>query len=123
MSGLTLKNRIVVPPMAHPGACVSADGRIIRGCMDEVKAQFIASTRSADEYGGSLANRLRHPLEVFKAVRTAWSKDRPMSVRISAHDGVEGGITPDDAVQYRSAEFQMESNFVPERAAAAAGKA
>ncbi|HUH39296.1 MAG TPA: bifunctional salicylyl-CoA 5-hydroxylase/oxidoreductase [Castellaniella sp.] len=51
-----------------------------------------------DEYGGSLENRLRYPLEVFEAVRAVWPKDKPMSVRISAHDWVEGGITPDDAV-------------------------
>jgi anthraniloyl-CoA monooxygenase len=52
-----------------------------------------------DAYGGSLDNRLRFPLEVFRAVREVWPADRPMSVRISAHDWVEGGITPDDAVE------------------------
>ena len=57
------------------------------------------TNRREDEYGGSLENRLRYPLEVFRAVRAAWPVDRPMSVRISAHDWVEGGITPDDAVQ------------------------
>ena len=51
-----------------------------------------------DEYGGSLENRLRFPLEVFHAVREVWPSNKPMSVRISAHDWVEGGITPDDAV-------------------------
>ncbi|HEU0203390.1 MAG TPA: bifunctional salicylyl-CoA 5-hydroxylase/oxidoreductase [Burkholderiaceae bacterium] len=51
-----------------------------------------------DEYGGSLDNRLRYPLEVFRAVREVWPQHLPMSVRISAHDWVEGGITPDDAV-------------------------
>ena len=51
-----------------------------------------------DEYGGSLANRLRFPLEVFAAVRAVWPEDKPMSVRISAHDWVEGGIDADDAV-------------------------
>ncbi|WP_458410616.1 oxidoreductase, partial [Bordetella pertussis] len=52
-----------------------------------------------DEYGGSLENRLRYPLEVFRAVRQAWPAELPMSVRISAHDWVEGGITADDAVE------------------------
>ena len=56
------------------------------------------TNRRTDEYGGSLANRLRYPLEVFHAVREVWPKDLPISVRISAHDWVEGGITPDDAV-------------------------
>ena len=51
-----------------------------------------------DAYGGSLENRLRYPLEVFHAVRAVWPDDKPMSVRISAHDWVEGGITADDAV-------------------------
>jgi anthraniloyl-CoA monooxygenase len=53
----------------------------------------------SDEYGGTLANRLRFPLEVFAAIRAVWPADRPMSVRISAHDWVDGGITPADAVQ------------------------
>ncbi len=96
--------------------------------MDRVKADFVAATQRAadagfdwlelhcahgyllssfispltnqrkDDYGGSLANRLRYPLEVFAAVRDAWPEDLPMSVRISAHDWVDGGITPIDAV-------------------------
>jgi anthraniloyl-CoA monooxygenase len=53
----------------------------------------------SDEYGGSLANRLRFPLEVFRAMRAVWPADKPMSVRISAHDWVDGGMTPDDAVE------------------------
>jgi anthraniloyl-CoA monooxygenase len=52
-----------------------------------------------DEYGGSLENRLRYPLEVFSAVREVWPQNKPMSVRISATDWVEGGLTGDDAVQ------------------------
>ena len=51
-----------------------------------------------DEYGGSLENRLRYPLEVFAAMRAVWPADRPMSVRISATDWVDGGISGDDAV-------------------------
>ena len=52
-----------------------------------------------DEYGGSLDNRLRYPLEVFRALRAEWPQDKPMSVRISAHDWAPGGNTPDDAVE------------------------
>jgi anthraniloyl-CoA monooxygenase len=100
-----------------------------RGDMDRVRGDFVRSTRLAgeagfdwlelhcahgyllssfispltnqrtDEYGGSLENRLRYPLEVFAAMRAAWPQHLPMSVRISAHDWVEGGITPDDAVE------------------------
>ena len=57
------------------------------------------TNKRTDAYGGSLENRLRYPLEVFRAMREVWPSDRPMSVRISAHDWVEGGITPDDAVE------------------------
>ncbi len=56
------------------------------------------TNQRTDGYGGSLEHRLRYPLEVFAAVRAAWPKALPISVRISAHDWVEGGITPDDAV-------------------------
>ncbi len=52
-----------------------------------------------DAYGGSLENRLRYPLEVFAAMRAVWPAERPMSVRISATDWMEGGITGDDAVE------------------------
>jgi anthraniloyl-CoA monooxygenase len=104
-----------------------------RSEMDEVKSQFVAATQAAadigvdwlelhcahgyllsgfispltnqrdDAYGGSLANRLRYPLEVFQAMRLVWPKDKPMSVRISAHDWVEGGILPQDAVEIAKA--------------------
>jgi anthraniloyl-CoA monooxygenase len=57
------------------------------------------TNRRSDEFGGSLENRCRYPLRVLRAMRAAWPAHKPMSVRISAHDWVEGGITPDDAVQ------------------------
>ncbi|MBV9892173.1 MAG: bifunctional salicylyl-CoA 5-hydroxylase/oxidoreductase, partial [Rhizobacter sp.] len=57
------------------------------------------TNQRTDAYGGPLANRLRYPLEVFAAIRAVWPKELPISVRISAHDWVEGGITPDDAVE------------------------
>jgi len=52
-----------------------------------------------DEYGGTLENRLRFPLEVFGAVRAVWPQHLPISVRISATDWVEGGITGEDSVE------------------------
>ncbi len=58
------------------------------------------TNRRGDAYGGSLENRMRFPLEVFDAVRAAWPADKPISVRISAHDWVgEAGITPVEAVR------------------------
>lgn len=56
------------------------------------------SNRRTDAYGGSLENRLRFPLEVFRAMRAAWPDDRPMSVRLSATDWVEEGLTAEEAV-------------------------
>jgi anthraniloyl-CoA monooxygenase len=101
-----------------------------RDDMDKVRDQFVASTKMADragfdmvelhaahgylissfispksnnrqdEYGGSLENRMRYPLEVAKAMRAAWPDHKPMSVRISANDWVgDDGVTPDEAVQ------------------------
>jgi anthraniloyl-CoA monooxygenase len=99
-----------------------------RADMDRVKDEFVASTRRAaaagfdwlelhcahgyllsafitpltnlrtDDYGGSIENRCRYPLEVFAAMRAVWPAHLPMSVRISAHDWVPGGHTADDAV-------------------------
>jgi anthraniloyl-CoA monooxygenase len=57
------------------------------------------TNRRSDDFGGSLANRLRFPLVVMAAVRAAWPDHLPLSVRISAHDWAEGGTTPADAVE------------------------
>ena len=58
------------------------------------------SNNRSDDYGGSLENRMRYPLEVFAAMRAAWPAAKPMSVRISASDWAgEDGITPEDAVK------------------------
>ncbi|MBG0851854.1 bifunctional salicylyl-CoA 5-hydroxylase/oxidoreductase [Streptomyces spinoverrucosus] len=56
------------------------------------------TNRRTDAYGGSLAKRLRFPLEVFDAVRAVWPEEKPMTVRISAADWAEGGTTPEEAV-------------------------
>ena len=56
------------------------------------------SNQRKDEYGGPLENRLRFPLAVFSAMRAIWPEDRPMSVRISATDWVEGGVDGAEAV-------------------------
>ena len=101
-----------------------------RADMDRVKGEFVAATRMAeragfdmielhaahgyllssfisplsnirtDEYGGSLENRMRYPLEVFAAMRAAWPAGKPMAVRISASDWAgDDGVTPVDAVE------------------------
>jgi len=101
-----------------------------RADMDTVRDQFVASTEMAarcgfdmielhfahgyllssfispltnkrtDDYGGSLENRMRYPLEIFAAVRAVWPDDKPISVRISANDWVgDEGVTPEEAVK------------------------
>jgi anthraniloyl-CoA monooxygenase len=64
-------------------------------------ASFLSpvTNRRTDEYGGSLENRLRWPLEVFRAVRAAWPEGKPMSVRLSATDWIPGGLTGSDSVE------------------------
>ncbi len=104
-----------------------------RGDMDEIRDQHVHAVRRADragfdwlelhyahgyllssfltplanqrvdEYGGSLENRMRYPLEVFDAVREVWPEKRPISVRISATDWVPGGWDGDDAVTFARA--------------------
>ena len=101
-----------------------------RDDMDAVKAQFVAAAEMADragfdmielhaahgylissfisplsntrddEYGGSLENRMRYPLEVFAAMRDVWPAAKPMAVRISANDWAgDDGVTPEEAVE------------------------
>ena len=57
------------------------------------------TNRRTDEYGGSLENRMRFPLEVFDAVRAVWPEGKPISVRISATDWAPGGVAPEDSVE------------------------
>ena len=59
----------------------------------------LANTRD-DEYGGSLDNRMRYPLEVFTAMRESWPERKPMGLRVSASDWAEHGWTPDEAVEF-----------------------
>lgn len=107
-----------------------APREIGRAEMDRIRDQFVAAARMAeragfdmielhaahgylissfispksnvrgDEYGGSLDNRMRYPLEVFAAMRAVWPEAKPMSVRISASDWVgDEGVTPQEAVE------------------------
>jgi len=64
-------------------------------------ASFISplTNERTDEYGGTLARRMRFPLEVFDACRDAWPQGKPMSVRVSAVDWAPGGVRPEDTVE------------------------
>ena len=72
-----------------------------------------ASNTRTDDYGGSLGNRLRFPLHVFEEMRRVWPKEKPMSVRISAHDWIgASGITPDEAVKIAKAFFEAGADII-----------
>lgn len=60
------------------------------------------ANRRTDEYGGSLENRMRYPLEVFDAVRAEWPQEKPMSVAINVTDSVKGGFGIGEAVTFSS---------------------
>ena len=66
----------------------------------------IANTRT-DSYGGSLENRMRFPLETIEAVRAVWPQDKPLFVRISAIDAVDGGWTLDDSIVFAKAAAKL----------------
>ncbi|MGZ5970266.1 MAG: bifunctional salicylyl-CoA 5-hydroxylase/oxidoreductase [Polyangiales bacterium] len=57
------------------------------------------TNRRTDEYGGSIENRMRFPLEVFAAARKAWPAHKPMSVRVSATDWIDGGVSDEDTIR------------------------
>ena len=67
--------------------------------------QFLSpiANRRTDRWGGSLENRMRFPLEVFEAMRAQWPSDRPMGVRVSATDWVEGGWDIEQTVMFARA--------------------
>jgi anthraniloyl-CoA monooxygenase len=56
------------------------------------------SNKRTDEYGGPVENRMRYPIEVFTAMRDMWPDEKPMSVRVSATDWIEDGLTPEESV-------------------------
>ncbi len=78
---------------ARRAARLGLDGIEIHGAHGYLLHQFLSplSNRREDEYGGSLENRMRFPVEIFDAVREAFPADRPVWVRLSATDWVEGG--------------------------------
>jgi 2,4-dienoyl-CoA reductase-like NADH-dependent reductase (Old Yellow Enzyme family) len=92
-------------------AFVAAAGRARRIGLDAVEMhsahgylmhQFLSphSNLRRDRYGGSLENRMRFPLEVARALREAWPKERALGARITGSDWLDGGLTPEDAIAY-----------------------
>lgn len=86
----------------------------LHGAHGYLMSQFLSpiANRRADEYGGSLENRMRFPLEVFDAVRAVWPDDKPLGMRISATDYEEPGITLDESVEVSAALKARGCDFV-----------
>ena len=71
-----------------------------------------ASNRRTDQYGGSLENRMRFPLEVFQAVRAVWPQPKPLGMRITGQDWLEDGLTVADAVTFAGRLKAQGADFV-----------
>jgi anthraniloyl-CoA monooxygenase len=89
---------------ARRGAAVGFDWLELHFAHGYLVSSFLTplANQRSDRYGGSLENRMRYPLEIFGAVREVWPAEKPISVRISATDWVEGGFDGDDAVVFAS---------------------
>lgn len=113
-----------------------------RAALDKIKADFVSATQRADrigfdlievhgahgyllhqfcsplsnqrtdEYGGSVENRIRFPLEVFQAMREVWPDDKPMGMRITGTDWIDGGWTIDDGIVFANALNEVGCDFV-----------
>jgi len=90
---------------ARRSARLGLDAIQIHGAHGYLLHEFLSplSNRRDDDYGGSLENRMRFPLEVFDAVRAAFPADRPVSVRVSGTDWVEGGWDIEQTIAFAKA--------------------
>ena len=86
----------------------------LHGAHGYLLSQFLSpiANKRDDEYGGSLENRMRYPLEVFDAVRAVWPADRPLGVRISGTDWEEPGITIEESVVFTKALQGRDCDFI-----------
>lgn len=90
---------------ARRAARLGVNALQVHGAHGYLLHQFLSplSNRRTDEYGGSLANRMRFPLEVFEAVRAAFPADRPVSMRVSGTDWIDGGWDVEQTVEFARA--------------------
>ena len=90
---------------AKRAARLGIDAVQLHGAHGYLMHQFLSplSNLRDDDYGGSLENRMRFPLEVFDAVRAAFPADRPVTMRVSATDWIDGGWTVEETVAFAQA--------------------
>lgn len=90
---------------ARRAAALGIDAIQIHAAHGYLLHQFLSplSNRRDDDYGGTLENRMRFPLEIFDAVRDAFPADRPVTVRVSGTDWVDGGWDIDGTVAFARA--------------------
>ncbi|MEO5936820.1 MAG: bifunctional salicylyl-CoA 5-hydroxylase/oxidoreductase [Terriglobales bacterium] len=133
---------VIAPSASPHSEFMHKPRAMTRADMDVVREQFVAAVRMAitagfdmlelhcahgyllssfitplsnqrqDEYGGSLANRMRYPLEVFQAMREVWPQERPISVRISATDWAPGGVEGAESVEIAKAFHQAGADII-----------
>ncbi|MGL4325460.1 MAG: NADH:flavin oxidoreductase/NADH oxidase [Beijerinckiaceae bacterium] len=90
---------------ARRAARMGFDGIELHGAHGYLLHEFLSpiSNQRTDAYGGSLENRMRFPLEVFDAVRAAFPPERPVWMRVSGTDWVEGGWTIAETIAFAQA--------------------
>lgn len=87
---------------AKRAARLDIDGIELHGAHGYLLHEFLSpiANQRTDEYGGSLENRMRFPLEIFDAVRAAFPADKPVGIRVSASDWIEGGWTIEQTIVF-----------------------
>ncbi|MEJ2164281.1 MAG: NADH:flavin oxidoreductase/NADH oxidase [Desulfobacterales bacterium] len=99
---------------AERAANIGFDLAELHGAHGYLLHQFLSplSNQRNDEYGGKLENRMRFPLEVFAAVRAAWPDDKPLGIRISATDWIDGGWTEAESMVFAGALKSLGCDFI-----------
>lgn len=97
--------RVAFADAAVRAARLDIDAVEIHGAHGYLLHQFLSplSNNRTDDYGGSLENRMRFPLEIFQSVRDAFPADRPVTMRVSASDWVEGGWNLEQTIAFARA--------------------
>ena len=99
---------------AERAARIGFDLAELHGAHGYLLHEFLSplSNQRDDEYGGKFENRIRYPLEVFEAVRSVWPDDRPLGIRISATDWLDGGWTVEESLVFAGELKSLGCDFI-----------